>query len=85
MYGVWQLWTSWKVVQVNNVYKRQRTRDCASTECAGDPVEEEPCTGTLCAGIKHISIEPQLNAFKLFFIQIYLHRVLVIILEKLEC
>lgn len=52
---------------MNNVYKRQRTRDCASTECAGDPVEEEPCTGTLCAGIKHISIEPQLNAFKLFF------------------
>eukprot|EP00105_Crassostrea_gigas_P008141 XP_011422609.1 PREDICTED: SCO-spondin [Crassostrea gigas] len=50
VYGVWQLWTSWKVVQVNNVYKRQRTRDCASTECAGDPVEEEPCTGTLCAG-----------------------------------
>lgn len=35
---------------MNNVYKRQRTRDCASTECAGDPVEEEPCTGTLCAG-----------------------------------
>nr|XP_022343451.1 SCO-spondin-like isoform X5 [Crassostrea virginica] len=50
VYGVWQLWTSWKVVLVNNVYKRQRVRSCATTECAGEAVEEEPCSGSLCTG-----------------------------------
>ncbi|XP_061194694.1 SCO-spondin-like [Saccostrea echinata] len=53
VYGVWQLWTSWKVVLENNVYIRQRTRDCVTTECSGNGIEKEPCTGSICtSGVK---------------------------------
>ncbi|XP_056004192.1 A disintegrin and metalloproteinase with thrombospondin motifs adt-1-like [Ostrea edulis] len=57
VYGVWQLWTSWKVVLVNNVYKRQRTRNCVTTLCSGDDKEEEGCTGANCTTAMMPSID----------------------------